>query len=58
MFYRDRFRTTINVIGDSLGAVIVGHLSKNELKDLPVEDKMNADPHELTELTKGHITQV
>ncbi|KAK9731376.1 Sodium:dicarboxylate symporter family [Popillia japonica] len=54
----DRFRTTINVIGDSLGAVIVGHLSKNELKDLPVEDKMNADPHELTELTKGHITQV
>ncbi|KAI4467410.1 sodium/dicarboxylate symporter-related [Holotrichia oblita] len=54
----DRFRTTINVIGDSLGAVIVGHLSKEELKDLPLEDKMNADPHELTELTKGHITQV
>ncbi|GJQ78453.1 hypothetical protein Trydic_g11572 [Trypoxylus dichotomus] len=50
----DRFRTTINVIGDSLGAVIVGHLSKGELKHLPLEDKMNADPHELSDLTKGH----
>lgn len=30
----DRFRTTINVLGDSLGAGIVHHLSKNELNDL------------------------
>lgn len=29
--FRDRFRTTINVMGDSLGAGIVNHLSKNEL---------------------------
>lgn len=30
-FCRDRFRTTINVMGDSLGAGIVNHLSKVEL---------------------------
>ena len=29
----DRFRTTINVLGDSLGAGIVYHLSKDELDD-------------------------
>lgn len=32
MYFRDRFRTTINVLEDSLGAGIVNHLSKNELK--------------------------
>jgi len=30
----DRFRTTINVLGDSLGAGIVYHLSKDELEDM------------------------
>jgi solute carrier family 1 (high affinity glutamate transporter) protein 2 len=30
----DRFRTTINVLGDSLGAGIVYHLSKAELDDM------------------------
>lgn len=35
----DRFRTTINVLGDALGAGIVYHLSKNDLKDLTVEDE-------------------
>merc|ERR1711902_120851 len=31
----DRFRTAINVLGDSLGAGIVAHLSRNELDMLP-----------------------
>ncbi|EFN78314.1 Excitatory amino acid transporter 3 [Harpegnathos saltator] len=31
----DRFRTTVNVIGDSLGAGIVHHLSRNELASMP-----------------------
>ncbi|XP_068082373.1 excitatory amino acid transporter 1 isoform X2 [Anabrus simplex] len=31
----DRFRTTINVLGDSLGAGIVNHFSKSELNLLP-----------------------
>merc|ERR1711902_241519 len=30
----DRFRTAINVLGDSLGAGIVSHLSQNELETL------------------------
>ncbi|KAF0310832.1 Excitatory amino acid transporter 3 [Amphibalanus amphitrite] len=30
----DRFRTTINVLGDSLGAGIVNHLSKQELANI------------------------
>merc|ERR1719369_2748277 len=42
----DRFRTTINVLGDSLGAGIVSHLSKGEIANL---DKQNNDiPMELT----------
>jgi len=42
----DRFRTTINVLGDSLGAGIVSHLSQGEIANL---DKQNNDiPLELT----------
>lgn len=29
--YRDRFRTTINVMCDSLGTILVDHLSKKDL---------------------------
>ncbi|XP_058806435.1 excitatory amino acid transporter 1-like isoform X1 [Phymastichus coffea] len=32
----DRCRTTVNVVGDSLGAGIVNHLSRNELAALPL----------------------
>lgn len=31
---RDRFRTSVNVVGDSYGAGIVYHLSKMELEEL------------------------
>lgn len=34
---RDRFRTAINVFGDSIGCGIVQHLSKKELADKPNE---------------------
>lgn len=34
LYFRDRFRTTINVLGDSLGAGIVNHLSKDELQKM------------------------
>ena len=30
---RDRFRTMINVEGDSIGAAIVAHLSRKDLED-------------------------
>merc|ERR1719402_1926836 len=39
----DRFRTTINVLGDSLGAGIVYHLSKDELDDFGKPPTKHAD---------------
>jgi len=39
----DRFRTTINVLGDSLGAGIVYHLSKDELGDMAKPNVKHAD---------------
>ena len=47
---RDRFRTAVNVLGDSYGAGLVEHLSKGDLKDFVYLDesgdptKMNHDP--------------
>ena len=35
LIYSDRCRTTVNVMGDSLGAGIVNHLSRAELAILP-----------------------
>jgi len=40
----DRFRTTINVLGDSLGAGIVNHLSKNELNIIGNTDGIESVP--------------
>ncbi|XP_017785307.1 PREDICTED: excitatory amino acid transporter 1 [Nicrophorus vespilloides] len=48
----DRFRTTINVMCDSLGARLVDMLSKGELGKYDDNDKNNADPHELVEIAK------
>ncbi|EDV98947.1 excitatory amino acid transporter 1 [Drosophila grimshawi] len=48
----DRFRTTINVMCDALGTILVNHLSKNDLASV---DRLNAEPHELLELgPNGH----
>ncbi|XP_063995398.1 excitatory amino acid transporter 3-like [Diachasmimorpha longicaudata] len=43
----DRFRTSVNVVGDSLGAGIVNYLSKNELAAMPyhVQSQNGADRH-------------
>ncbi|XP_031637842.1 excitatory amino acid transporter 1 [Contarinia nasturtii] len=46
----DRFRTTINVMCDSLGAILVDHLSRNDLK----EKLELAEPHELMELKSSN----
>lgn len=31
--YRDRFRTTINVMCDALATILVNHLSQKDIKD-------------------------
>ena len=46
-FYRDRFRTMINVWGDSIGAGVVAHLSKKEIEDF----NKHPENFELTEET-------
>lgn len=49
----DRCRTTVNVIGDSLGAGIVQHLSRNELASLPhntQQTQNGADCHATTSI--------
>ncbi|CAH1113997.1 unnamed protein product [Psylliodes chrysocephalus] len=49
----DRFRTTINVMCDCLGAQLVDYLSVGELGSLPEAEKINAQqPQELVELSK------
>ncbi|XP_065094632.1 excitatory amino acid transporter 3 isoform X1 [Ochlerotatus camptorhynchus] len=45
----DRFRTTINVMCDALGTILVNSLSKNDLAGVPNEIH-DAEPHELVEL--------
>ncbi|XP_030766856.1 excitatory amino acid transporter 2-like [Sitophilus oryzae] len=52
----DRFRTTINVMCDCLGARLVDLLSVGELSGKPAtvtaQDRLNAEVHELTEIAK------
>lgn len=42
IFPRDRFRTTVNVLGDSLGAGIVNQFSQNELSRLSQQKQRTA----------------
>lgn len=37
LYFRDRLRTTTNVLGDSIGAGIVEHLSRHELQKKDAE---------------------
>lgn len=56
-YYSDRFRTTINVVCDALGAIIVASLSQGDLDEeksrAAQNDRELAPAHELTELEKG-----
>lgn len=37
--YRDRIRTSINVLGDAFGAGIVYHMSKDQLAEIDAEHR-------------------
>jgi hypothetical protein len=52
----DRFRTTINVLGDSLGAGLVNHLSLKELENLPMPEDMRTTSMEQSANGKVGIT--
>jgi Na+/H+-dicarboxylate symporter len=46
----DRFRTAINVLGDSVGAGIVAHLSKKELEEMTAQElKMREEGYQIEE---------
>ena len=59
-FFQHRFRTAINVLGDSIGAGLVYHLSKKELEDFETGKAVNMPTTEggfeavpLTEIVDG-----
>ncbi|GIY58029.1 hypothetical protein CEXT_763111, partial [Caerostris extrusa] len=39
----DRFRTTINVLGDAYGSAIVAHFSRDDLQELTSEDQQHTE---------------
>ena len=55
--YSDRFRTAVNVWGDSLGAAIVEHLSRKDLlavdygQERPPSSVDHKEGHEMDEVT-------
>ena len=51
-----RFRTAINVLGDSFGAAIVAHLSRDEIikEDISGNRKKSSSQLEMGERSKGH----
>lgn len=38
MFFRDRIRTSVNILGDGIGAGVVDHLVRSELGPLDTEE--------------------
>ncbi|XP_022128592.2 excitatory amino acid transporter 3 [Pieris rapae] len=49
----DRFRTTINVVCDALGAIIVTSLSQADIEKCRVQSEREGPGHELSDLEKG-----
>lgn len=48
LLIRDRFRTSVNVVGDSFGAGIVYHMSKAELEALDAQHGKSDDIEMMT----------
>ena len=64
IFYRDRCRTTNNLLGDAFGAAVVEALSKKELEAMDVErqneleKERNADVESAQTLLKSKCSKV
>lgn len=43
VFYRDRIRTSVNILGDGIGAGIVDHLVRDELEPIDLEEGEDID---------------
>ena len=60
-FSRDRIRTVVNVLGDAIGAGIVGHLSRDELKNADQADMEEGgqgdEKHELLVPSEGRYVK-
>jgi Na+/H+-dicarboxylate symporter len=49
-FLLDRIRTTVNIIGDSVGAAVVAHLCRNQLKQIShLEDEQHDLDFDITD---------
>ena len=43
LYFRDRIRTSVNILGDGIGAGIVAHLVRNELGPTDLEEREDMD---------------
>ncbi len=41
--FRDRIRTSVNILGDGIGAGVVDHLVRNELGPIDLEERENTN---------------
>lgn len=51
-FFSDRFRTTINVMCDALGTILVNHLSKNDLASV---DRVSVEKQNTHTIPNAHL---
>lgn len=60
-WFMDRFRTVVNILGDAIGAGIVGHLSRDELKNADQADMEEGgqgdEKHELLVPSEGRYVK-
>lgn len=53
IYFRDRLRTTNNILGDCYAAALVEHWSKDELKQMDDRDVQNGIPADSPKLNDG-----
>ena len=56
--YRERFRTAVNILGDSFGAGLVDHLTKADIERNKEERKKSIIPMEILEKARRDSNDV